>query len=100
MKKDKIQVIDITEGIIQRIFGLVQVEIKTAEEALKRLQLVLLPKRAADLRSILRDFGITGSEAPIVEDSNNNQMHVWKLSNRNLFLAALTSEILELLLLF
>ena len=43
------------------------------------------------MRSILRDFGITESEAPIVEDSNNNQMHVWKLSNRNLFLAALTS---------
>lgn len=92
LKKDKIQVIDITEGIIQRIFGLVQVEIKTAGGGTEKATISAITKEeAADLRSILRDFGITESEAPIMEDTNKKQMHVWKLSNRNLFLAALTS---------
>lgn len=30
MAKERIQVIDVTEGLVQRVFGLVKVEVKTA----------------------------------------------------------------------
>jgi putative membrane protein len=93
LKKDRIQVIDITEGIIQRIFGLVQVEIKTAGGGTEKATISALTKEeATDLRSILRDHANTSNEV----ESSNADVNVepileWKLSSRDLFYAALTS---------
>lgn len=92
LKKDKIQVIDITEGIIQRIIGLVQVEIKTAGGGTEKATISAISKEeATHLRSILRDHETTESDVSIIEELDHNQNLEWKLCIRNLFLAALTS---------
>lgn len=93
LKKDRIQVIDITEGIIQRVFGLVKVEIKTAGGGTEKASLSAISKKeAVELRSILRNYEPGLKEDLIIKPK---QAHVhrlnWKLSNRNLFYAALTS---------
>lgn len=93
LKKDRIQVIDITEGIIQRIFGLVQVEIKTAGGGTDKATISALTKKeASDLRSILRDqeLILKGEESQDIDTVNVEKIE-WRLSNRDLFYAALTS---------
>ncbi len=93
LKKDRIQVIDITEGIIQRIFGLVQVEIKTAGGGTEKAIIRALTKdEATDLRSILRAHETVAVDYDSVElDSIPENVIEWRLSNRDLFFAALTS---------
>jgi len=97
LKKDRIQVIDITESIIQRLFGLVQVEIKTAGGGTEKAIISALSKEeATQLRAILRDQVDVEADA----DPNDNLQNIkdvesplifWKLSNRDLLYAALTS---------
>ncbi len=93
LKKDRIQVIDITEGIIQRIFGLVQVEVKTAGGGTEKATISALSKEdATEMRSILRSVSSPVKEEDAipaeVEEVDNL---TWRLSNRDLFFAALTS---------
>ncbi len=93
LKKDRIQVIDITEGIIQRLFGLVKVEIKTAGGGTEKASLSAISKEeAVELRSVLRNYEPELKNHVIIETKQiQAELLCWKLSNRNLFYAALTS---------
>jgi putative membrane protein len=97
MSKDRIQVIDITEGLVQRIFGLVKVEIKTAGGGTESATISAISREEAEaLRSELRkkkeqagpDFE-DGYDQP--QDQEDDILDSWKLSNKDLVYAAFTS---------
>lgn len=55
LSKDRIQVIDITEGILQRLFGLVKVEVKTAGGGTETATINAITREEAEvLRTELR----------------------------------------------
>ncbi len=100
LSKDRIQVIDITEGLLQRMFGLVKVEIKTAGGGTEKATISAISrKEAIELRTLLREnnqvtevMAEETSELEFQEESiSNNPPKMWVLSNRDLFFAALTS---------
>ena len=102
LSKDRIQVIDITEGLIQRMFGLVKVEIKTAGGGTEKATISAITRNEAiQLRTLLREKESTvgtqeNSEALEQTKPNANTVSAalsktWVLSNRDLFYAALTS---------
>lgn len=93
LTKDRIQVIDITEGLLQRIFGLVKVEVKSAGSGTEGATISAITRgEALELRTLLR-----GESTPKVEkieeelEEAKKEVLTWKLSGRDLFLAALTS---------
>lgn len=97
MSKDRIQVIDITEGLIQRMFGLVKVEIKTAGGGTESATISAITREAAEaLRTELRK---KDGEAEILTDDAGDQLQndeeeildSWKLPNKDLVYAAFTS---------
>jgi len=95
LSKDRIQVIDITEGIIQRMFGLVKVEVKSAGGGTEKATISAIRREEAiELRSILRDQASTTSleveEVLSAEVATSDKLK-WKLSSKDLFYAALTS---------
>lgn len=74
-------------GIIQRIFGLVQVEIKTAGGGTDKATISALTKEeASHLRSILRDqeLILKGEDSQDFDTVNVEKIE-WRLSNRDLF---------------
>ncbi|MBO6536381.1 MAG: PH domain-containing protein [Balneolaceae bacterium] len=102
LSKDRIQVIDITEGLIQRMFGLVKVEIKTAGGGTEKATISAITRSdAVQLRTLLREkevqrpaeseslTEISGELENTVVSNESNK--IWVLSNRDLFYAALTS---------
>ncbi len=102
LSKDRIQVIDITEGLIQRMFGLVKVEIKTAGGGTEKATISAITRSdAVQLRTLLREkevqrpaeseslTEISGELENTVVSNESNK--TWVLSNRDLFYAALTS---------
>lgn len=101
LSKERIQVIDITEGLLQRIFGLVQVEIKTAGSGTQSATISAISREEADeLRRELRkdstaaeaDPEAAFSEMNAGEHSEASQiLATWKLSKRDLVFAAFTS---------
>lgn len=91
LSKERIQVIDITEGLLQRIFRLVQVEIKTAGSGTESATISAISRDEAEaLRRELRS-GKTEvlDEADVVNEYIPDE--IWRLSNKDLFFAALTS---------
>lgn len=93
LTKDRIQVIDITEGILQRIFGLVKVEVKSAGSGTEGATISAITREEAlELRALLRGESKTREEKEeVYTEETNNETLTWKLSGRDLFLAALTS---------
>ncbi len=93
LTKDRIQVIDITEGLLQRLFGLVKVEVKSAGSGTEGATISAITRQEAEeLRRLLRESGVVHAEAEEVEEIQVEVEKLkWKLSNRDLFLAALTS---------
>jgi len=93
LTKDRIQVIDITEGILQRIFGLVKVEVKSAGSGTEGATISAITREEAlELRALLRGESKTREEKEEVNTEEIiNETLTWKLSGRELFLAALTS---------
>lgn len=94
LTKDRIQVIDITEGLLQRMFGLVKVEVKSAGSGTESATISAITREEAeDLRTILRGEGITTSNDAIIEDEviAKGASQVWQLSRKDLLMAALTS---------
>ena len=97
LSKDRIQVIDITEGLLQRVFGLVKVEIKSAGGGTEKATISAITKDEAEtMQALLRD------EAPAQQTEGDHEVidqpisetieyPSWKLSGRDLFLAAFTS---------
>jgi putative membrane protein len=97
MSKDRIQVIDITEGLIQRIFGLVKVEIKTAGGGTESATISAISREDAEsLRTELRK---KNGQADLKSENEGNQLQdeeekildTWKLPNKDLVYAAFTS---------
>lgn len=98
LSKDRIQVIDITEGLIQRMFGLVKVEIKTAGGGTEKATISAITRSdAVQLRTLLREkevqrpaeseslTEISGELENTVVSNESNK--IWVLSNRDLFYA-------------
>ena len=86
---ERIQSVQITAGILQRLFGLVKVEVETAGGG-KEAEFVLaaLPRKTAlELQKILQAGGKPLEEAPDEKDSIE-----YKLSIRSLLLLASTSN--------
>jgi putative membrane protein len=94
IRQERIQSINFSQGIIQRLFGLVQVRIETAGGGSEpEVQLNAITKIEADqLRSHLL------SKTDIKEEETNNEQEekraeaVWKLSSKELLITALTSS--------
>lgn len=95
MSKDRIQVIDITEGLLQRAFGLVKVEVKTAGGGTESATISAISREDAEaLRSELRknNNGTTdGVETKADEEVEDEILGSWKLSTKDLVFAAFTS---------
>lgn len=96
MSKDRIQVIDVTEGLVQRIFGLVKVEVKTAGGGTESATINAITfEEAEELKQELRNK----SKVVLEEDSFGEDTAVkveeftdeWKISIKELVLAAFTS---------
>lgn len=90
--------IDITEGLIQRMFGLVKVEIKTAGGGTEKATISAITRSdAVQLRTLLREkevqrpaeseslTEISGELENTVVSNESNK--IWVLSNRDLFYA-------------
>lgn len=98
LTKDRIQVIDITEGILQRIFGLVKVEVKSAGSGTESATISAITREEAEeLRSVLRGESTSSTQEIGVDTETEiktiakEPTHIWRLSGKNLLLAALTS---------
>ena len=88
VSQERIQVIDVTAGLVQRIFNLVSVEVKTAGSTSKEAKIDAVTRAEAErLKRLLRtDQQVVHQEVP--EEQTKN---VYKLGFRELFLSALTS---------
>ena len=96
MSKDRIQVIDITEGLIQRLFGLVKVEIKTAGGGTESATISAITREEAEaLRTELRKKNgqvATEAEDGLADEQDEEEiLDTWKLPNKDLVYAAFTS---------
>jgi len=97
MSKERIQVIDLTEGLVQRMFGLVKVEVKTAGGGTESATINAITfEEAEELKEALRNRKTTvegeevlDSEEIFVED--DEFLDEWNISTKELVLAAFTS---------
>ncbi|MEX2600340.1 MAG: PH domain-containing protein [Balneolaceae bacterium] len=92
LTRDRIQVIDVTAGIIQRMFGLVSVEIKTAGSTSREASLSAVSRSEAHrLTDLLRNGELHGegeeAEAAAVEQTRKT----YHLPAKELLIAASTS---------
>lgn len=92
LTSDRIQVIDISAGVIQRLFGLVAVEIKTAGSTSKEAKISALTRKKAEslkaqLRRVMDENRAVESDEKEKEESRKR----YTLSSRDLFIAATTS---------
>src|SRR5690554_5910827 len=97
LSKERIQVIDVTEGLIQRLFGLVIVEIKTAVSRTESATISAASRVEAEiLRRELRSRDEHPAEAQEIpelaaDETDESQEVYWKLSTKDLVFAAFTS---------
>lgn len=90
LTSDRIQVIDISAGIVQRLFGLVAVEVKTAGSSSKQAKISALTReKAQELKTLLRKDINDAEEAQQAEAVQ--QRRVYSLSPKDLLVAASTS---------
>lgn len=88
LTSDRIQVIDISAGIIQRLFGLVAVEVKTAGSSSKEAKInALTREKAEQLKSLLRK----NPEKKETDIQDVQQSKIYTLSTKDLLVAASTS---------
>ncbi len=96
LTKDRIQVIDITSGIIQRMFGLVRLDIQTAGSSSRQAAIDAITRdRAIEINRILRR-GTQKSDTPEDEITELAQepdeiLNRFKLPHKELLIAASTS---------
>lgn len=95
LSKDRIQVIDITEGILERLFGLVKVEVKTAGGGTETATINAITRAEAEaLRVELRKNGEQQKDTEAEGDEEQTDKEIidhWQLSKRDLVFAAFTS---------
>lgn len=90
LTSDRIQVIDISAGVIQRLFGLVAVEVKTAGSSSKEAKINAITRvKAEKLKTLLRKKSENSDETEEVEPVS--QRKVYALDTRDLLIAASTS---------
>ena len=89
LTSDRIQVIDISAGVIQRIFGLVAVEVKTAGSSSKEAKInAITREKAEQLKRLLRKE----KEAERADAADEiKQSRVYTLDTKDLLVAASTS---------
>lgn len=91
LTSDRIQVIDISAGIVQRLFGLVAVEVKTAGSSSKQAKISALSReKAEELKSRLREY-VDEETASETEDESDLAYRTYTLDFRDLLIAATTS---------
>lgn len=89
LSQDRIQVIDISAGIVQRIFGLVSIEVKTAGSTSKEAKIDAITRREAErLKQMLRNSDTIAGEEQAEEIT---PQRIYHLSYKELFIAASTS---------
>lgn len=91
LTSDRIQVIDISAGIVQRLFGLVAVEVKTAGSSSKQAKIsALTRKKAEELKHLLRE-DTKGAEQEPDQQEPVKQSTIYSLGTKDLIMAASTS---------
>ncbi len=89
LSPERIQVIDISAGVIQRLFSLVSVEVKTAGSSSKAAKIDAVSRSEAErIKAILPKGEKAESTA---EDEENTAAKVYKLRTKDLLIAAGTS---------
>lgn len=89
LTSDRIQVIDISAGVVQRLFGLVAVEVKTAGKTSKQAKINAISRQKAEqLKDLLRREGDHQAKEALDEAG---QSRFYKLSAKDLLVAASTS---------
>ncbi len=93
MSKDRIQVIDITEGLVQRVFGLVKVEVKTAGGGTESATINAITfEEAEELKKNLRSNKAKSALIEDVEETAESEfLDEWNISTKELVIAAFTS---------
>lgn len=93
LTRDRVQVIDITAGVLQRMFGLVKVEIKTAASSSREATIDAISRANAEIiteklkKNNGPDTGLQDAENPAEE----KQASTFHLPGKNLLVAASTS---------
>lgn len=96
LTKDRIQVIDVTSGVIQRLFGLVRLDIQTAGSTSREAAIDALTKEEArEINRLLRDNKTEKNDADSakteVHSEENKILERFTLPGKELLIAASTS---------
>lgn len=92
LTSDRIQVIDISAGVVQRMFGLVAVEVKTAGSSSKEAKISAITReKAENLKRLLRKKSTeeTIADPDAADDSAGHK--IYSLNSQDLLVAASTS---------
>jgi len=89
LSKERIQVIDIKAGLLQRMFGLVEVEVKTAGSSSKAAKISAITReKAEELKSMLR----TDSTGEAIDlEAEKQLLQNYELSAKDLVITSFTS---------
>jgi putative membrane protein len=89
LSKDRVQVIDITSGVIERLFGLVRVDIQTAGSSSREAAIDAISiDKAREINRLLRD---EDAESEQSEKEIENDIKEFGLPSKELLIAASTS---------
>ncbi|MTI87018.1 MAG: hypothetical protein FH748_03510 [Balneolaceae bacterium] len=94
LSRERIQVIDITEGLLQRMFGLVKVEVKTAGSGTESATISAITREEAEqLRLELRKRRSVETEDNKEKEQEEREIEYesWNISKKDLVYAAITS---------
>ncbi len=92
LSKDRVQVIDITSGVIQRLFGLVRVDIQTAGSTSRAAAIDAISlDKAREINRLLRDEDVESVADEQSESSVETEVKEFSLPLKELLVAASTS---------
>ena len=91
LTKDKVQVIDITSGVVQRWFGLVKVDIQTAGSTSRAAMIEAVPRNTAkEINRLLSKNGEVDSAREEITEVKQEKI-IYGLPGKDLLIAASTS---------
>jgi len=92
LSKDRVQVIDITSGVIQRLFGLVRVDIQTAGSSSREAAIDAISlDKAREINRLLRDEDSESEEGEESVSQIESEKKEFGLPGKELLIAASTS---------
>lgn len=92
LTSDRIQVIDISAGVIQRLFGLVAVEVKTAGSSSKEAKISAISRnKAENLKTQLRKRSVEEKFQESDKENALQRSRIYSLDTKDLLVAASTS---------